>query len=212
MQNSDPPFVLIEKFLRPGPFEPVKKLAGDDFARNRNPFNCQAMESESIKKTGFRINLFIWLKSNYGLELESISFLCLGIGIKFIFCLGIGIQLLLDRKRPGPNDMSLKTLIENAVYVYSKDGTGDLTLDVPSFYITPVTSLGSALNLHTWTVWDIAWLSADACHLDKCLRLKSEIYHIDQVVSWWGHLTRCMTVTCSSAGIHLAKCMDWSLN
>ena len=28
------------------------------------------------------------------------------------------------------------------------------------------------------------------------------------VVSWWGHLNRCTTVTCSNAGIHLAKCMD----
>ena len=30
-------------------------------------------------------------------------------------------------------------------------------------------------------------------------------------VSSWGHLTRVMTVTCSSATIHLAKCRDWSL-
>ena len=34
---------------------------------------------------------------------------------------------------------------------------------------------------------------------------------LDQVVSWRGHLARCLTVTCSSATIHLAKCMDWSL-
>ena len=35
---------------------------------------------------------------------------------------------------------------------------------------------------------------------------------LDQVVSWWGHLVRCQTVTCSSAAIHLAKCdqlTDW---
>ena len=29
--------------------------------------------------------------------------------------------------------------------------------------------------------------------------------------SWWGHLARWLTVTCSSAAIHLAKCTDWSL-
>ncbi len=33
----------------------------------------------------------------------------------------------------------------------------------------------------------------------------------DQVVSWWEHLTRCLTVTRSTAGIHLARCADLSL-
>ena len=70
---------------------PFPVLAGDAFSRNRNPFNFQAMESESIKKTGIGINLFIQLESNYFLESESISFFYLGIGINFIFCLGIGI-------------------------------------------------------------------------------------------------------------------------
>ncbi len=49
-------------------------LAGDAFSWNRNPFNFQALESESIKKTGIGISVF-----------------CLGIGINLIFCVGIGI-------------------------------------------------------------------------------------------------------------------------
>ncbi len=42
-----------------------------------NPINIQALESESIKKTGIGINLFIWLESNYSLELKWISFFAL---------------------------------------------------------------------------------------------------------------------------------------
>ncbi len=51
------------------------------FSWNRNPFNFQTTESESIKKNGIWINSFIWLESNHGLESESISIFCLGIVI-----------------------------------------------------------------------------------------------------------------------------------
>ena len=47
-------------------------------------------------------------------------------------------------------------------------------------------------------MWVITWLSAAICHLTKCLSEKMERYCFT-------------TVTCSSATIHLAKCMDWSL-
>ncbi len=61
------------------------------------------------------------------------------------------------------------------------------------------------------TVWDITWVSAIRWHLCKCRLQKSEILTCGQVVSWWGHLIRCLAVTWSSAGIHFVKCMDWSL-
>ncbi len=46
-------------------------LVGDAFSRNRNPFNLQAMELESVKKTGMGI--------------KNVVQLWLEIGINFIF-------------------------------------------------------------------------------------------------------------------------------
>ena len=57
----------------------------------------------------------------------------------------------------------------------------------------------------TLSVWDITWLSADACHLDKCLRSKSEICHILLILS---QLVRKLDQVHDS---HLFKCTDWSL-
>ena len=52
----------------------------------------------------------VFLEPNYGLELESISWLCLGIGIYFIFCFiiyVIRIWLPPGRKCPQPNKLFL---------------------------------------------------------------------------------------------------------
>ncbi len=57
-------------------------------------------------------------------------------------------------------------------------------------------------NIPPSTVRATTWLSATQWHSAKCRSQKSEIWH---------NLTRCLTVTCSSAAIHLAKCTDWSL-
>ena len=51
-----------------------------------------------------------------------------------------------------------------------------------------------------YEVHAITFLSASVCHLYKCLSQKN-----------WGHLTRCWTVTSSSASTHFAKCMAWWL-
>ncbi len=84
---------LICKKKKPYP------LSLDIFSRNQNPFNFQAMELESIDKTGIGINLLFWLESNYWLECnyclesKSISFFALESEINIITA---------GRKRLGP--------------------------------------------------------------------------------------------------------------
>ncbi len=79
-------------------------------------------------------------------------------------------------------------------------------------------------NVLPWVVCSLHWI----CHV--VTRMNSPGYHLaecchvplgqvaleiqmapGQVVSWWGHLPRCLGVTWSSAVILLAKCMAWSL-
>ena len=50
-------------------------------------------------------------------------------------------------------------------------------------------------NLLILVAWNYFW---------KCHEMELE-------PCWWGHLSRCLTVTCSSAAIHSAKCTNWSL-
>ena len=55
----------------------------------------------------------------------------------------------------------------------------------------------------TIAVWVITWLSATMCHLAKC---PSEKERFDTLCLLWGHLTRCITVTCQVHNSHLFKC------
>ena len=65
-----------------------------------------------------------------------------------------------------------------------------------------------------------ALFTSQGYHLGECpcvalgwvplMKIRNLVYIavFDQVVSWWGHLTRCPSVTCSGACIHLAKCTN----
>ena len=41
--------------------------------------------------------------------------------------------------------------------------------------------------------------------------VKTYVTMCEQMIFEWTHIVNLMTVTCSSAGIHLAKCTEWAL-
>ncbi len=65
--------------------------------------------------------------------------------------------------------------------------------------------------LHALTVWDITWMSDQSVHFAKWMT-KLEQVTVRHLTRFAGKsLPRCLGVACSSAGIHLAKCTEWSL-
>ncbi len=63
----------------------------------------------------------------------------------------------------------------------------------------------------TYVVRDTTWLSASMCHLGRYVQYLVSIQSVMLQNESKGHLPRCLGVTGSSAGIHLAKCTEWSL-
>ena len=61
-----------------------------------------------------------------------------------------------------------------------------------------------------YTFWGITWINDQSVHLVKWMPAPEQVTPSTGII-WYPLLPGNLKVTCSSADIHLPKCMDWSL-